>query len=61
MKLGVVVCSCNPATFMAEFQNDVDLIPVGGSSPSIGGWIAWPPKIQHKVRNLTKYWDLTKI
>ena len=27
---GVVACSCNPAT-------------LGGNSPSIGGWIVWPP------------------
>ena len=34
---GVVACTCNPATLEAEFRNDVDSIPVGGDSPSIGG------------------------
>ena len=37
--LGVVPCTCNPATLDAEFWNRVGLIPVGGNSPSIGGWI----------------------
>ena len=31
----------------AEFRNGDGLIPVGGNSPSIGGWIVWPPVIQH--------------
>ena len=35
----VVACTCNPATLEAEFQNGVGSIPVGGNSPSIGGWI----------------------
>ena len=38
-KPGVVACTCNPATLEAEFQNRVGSIPVGGNSPSIGGWI----------------------
>ena len=29
-----------------------------GNSPSIGGWTVWPRVIQHKERNLTKYWHL---
>ena len=33
---------------------------VAGSIPSIGGWIAWPTLIQHKKKNLSKYWDLTE-
>ena len=44
---GVVACMCNPATLEAEFRNGVGSIPVGGNSPSIGGWIVWPPVIQH--------------
>ena len=35
----VVACTCNPATLEAKFWNGVGLIPVGGNSPSIGGWI----------------------
>ena len=35
----VVACTCNPATLEAEFRNGVGSIPVGGNSPSIGGWI----------------------
>ena len=37
--LDVVACTCNPATFEAEFGNGVGSIPVLGNSPSIGGWI----------------------
>ena len=44
---GVVTCTCNPATLEAEFRNGVGSIPVGGNSPSIGGWIVWSPVIQH--------------
>ena len=44
---GVVACICNPATLEAEFRNGVDSIPVGGNCPSIGGWMVWPPVIQH--------------
>ena len=51
---GVVACTCNPATLEAEFRNGVGSIPVGGNSPSIGGWIG-PPVIQHWERSLTKY------
>ena len=36
---GVVACTCNPAALEAEFRNSVGSIPVGGNSPSIGGWI----------------------
>ena len=36
---GVVACTCNPATLEAKFRNSVGSIPVGGNSPSIGGWI----------------------
>ena len=50
---GVVACTCNPAFLMAQFWDGVGLIPVGGNSPSIGGWIMWPPVIW----SLTKYWD----
>ena len=46
-KPGVVACTCNPATLEAEFRNGVGSIPVGGNSPSIGGWIVRPPVIQH--------------
>ena len=38
-----VACTCNPATL-----KDVVAVPVGGNSPLIGGWNAWPPLIQHK-------------
>ena len=44
---GVVACTCNPAALEAEFRNSVGSVPVGGNSPSIGGWIVWPPVIQH--------------
>ena len=37
--LGVMTCTCNPATLEAEFRNGVSSIPVGGNSPSIGWWI----------------------
>ena len=37
--LGVVACTCNPATFEAQFRNSVGSIPVGGNNPSIGEWI----------------------
>ena len=36
---GVVACTCNPAALEAEFRNGVGSIPVGGNSPSLGGWI----------------------
>ena len=45
--LGVVACTCNPATLVAEFRNSVGSIPVGGNRPSISGWIVWPAVIQH--------------
>ena len=56
--LGVVACTSNPATLGAKFWNSVGSIPVKVNRPSIGGWIVWPPVIQHKERSLTKYWDL---
>ena len=37
--LGVMTCTCNPATLEAEFWNGVSSIPVGGNSPLIGWWI----------------------
>ena len=43
----LVTCTCNPATLKAEFPNGVGSMPVGGNSPSIGGWIVWPSVIQH--------------
>ena len=39
MQPGVVACTCNSATLEAEFWNGVGSIPVGGNSPSVGGWI----------------------
>ena len=30
---------CNRGTLETEFGNGVGSIPVGGNSPSIGGWI----------------------
>ena len=36
---GVVTCTCNTATLETEFQNGVGSMSVGGSIPSIGGWI----------------------
>ena len=51
-------CTCNPAALEADFQNGVDSIPVAGNSPSIGGWILWPPVIQYYERSLNKYLDL---
>ena len=56
---GVVPCNCNPDALEAEFRNGVGLIPVRGNSPSMGGWIVWPPAIQQKERSLNKYWDPT--
>ena len=46
---------------MAEFWNSVGSIPVGDNSPSIGGWIVWPPVIQYKEPDqmLEPDWDLT--
>ena len=38
---GLVAWTCNPAIFDAGFRNDVGSIPVGGNSPSIGGWFVW--------------------
>ena len=32
-------CTCNPATLETKFRNGVGSIPVGGNSPSIGGWV----------------------
>ena len=46
-QLGVVACTSNPATLEAEFRDGVGLIPGGGNCPSIGGWVVWPPVIQH--------------
>ena len=37
--LGAVACTCNPATLETELWKGVGSIPVGGNSPSIGGWI----------------------
>ena len=44
---GVVECTYNLATLETEFRNGVDSIPVGDNSTLIGGWIVWPPVIQH--------------
>ena len=49
---------CNSAALETEFPNSVGSTPVGRNSPSLGGWIVWPPLMQHKSRSLTKYWDL---
>ena len=57
---GVAVCTCKPATLETKFRNGVGSIPVGGNSPSIGWWIVRPSVIQHKERNLTKYWEPTE-
>ena len=35
----VVACTCNPVTLETEFRNGVGSTPVGGNSPSIGGWV----------------------
>ena len=56
---GVVVYTCDLAILEAEFRNGFSSVPVGGNSPFIGGWIVWPPAVQHK-ENLAKYWDLTE-
>ena len=50
----------NPATLEAKFRDGVGSVPVGGNSPSIGGWILWPTVIQQKERSLNKYWDLNE-
>ena len=39
--------TCNKATLKAKFRNGVGSIPVGGNSPSVGGWIVWTLVIQH--------------
>ena len=44
--------------FGGRILDGAGLIPGGGNSPSIGGWIVWPAVIQHKERNLSKYWNL---
>ena len=59
-EIGLVAYIFNPASVEAKFRNNVGSIPVGGNSPWIGGWIRWPPVIQHNERSLTKYWDLTE-
>ena len=38
-KMGVVACTCNPATLETKFWNGLGETPVGGNSPSIGEWI----------------------
>ena len=38
-KMGVVACTCNPATLGTKFWNGFGGTPVGGNSPSIGEWI----------------------
>ena len=53
--MGVVACTCNPPTLDAEFRNGVGSKPVMGNSPSIGGWIMWPPVVLNTERNPTKY------
>ena len=53
-----VACICNPNTLETTFWNGVGSITIGGSNPSICGWIVWPPVIQLRERSLSKYWDL---
>ena len=60
-KLGVVACTCNPATLIAEFWNGVGRILTIFKSPWVNGCIVWTPVIQHKQRNLTKYRDLAEV
>ena len=57
-KPGVVACTYNPATLEVDFRNGVGPIPVEGNSTSLGGWIVWPPVVQHKEKDLTKNWNL---
>ena len=59
-KSGVVACTCNPATMEAEFRNGVGSMQVEDISSSIGECIVGSLVIQHKERNLTKYWDSTR-
>ena len=35
--VGVVVCTCNTATFEAEFQNGMLSVQAGGNTPQTGG------------------------
>ena len=58
-KPGVVACTCNSATMEAEFWNGVGSMQVLDNSPSTGRCIVGSLVIQHKERNLTKYWDST--
>ena len=37
--VGVVVCTCNTATFEAEFQNGMLSVQAGGNTPPTGGQI----------------------
>ena len=46
--------------FNCKFRSGVDSVLVAGNSLLKGWWILGPPVIQHKDRNLTKYWDLTE-
>ena len=57
---GAVTCTCNPATLEIEFGNVVGSVPVRSNSPSVGGWTVWPPLIQHKEKNPTKYLELAE-
>ena len=43
-----------PATLEAEIWNSIGLVPVDGSSYSVGGYVVEPSLIWHKERNLTK-------
>ena len=43
----IVAWICNPATLEAKLRNCVGSIPLGDDGPSVGGWIVWPPVIQH--------------
>ena len=55
-----MACISNPGNLGAELPNDFGTVPVGGSSLSKGGWIMLPLVIQHRERNLTKYWGLSE-
>ena len=60
---GVVACTCNPATLEPKYWNVVGSIPVGGNSPSIGGWTEWPTFNtalgEEPNYTLGSNWDLT--
>ena len=57
IKSGVVAYTYNSNT---GSRDRVGSKPVTDNNPAMGGWIVWPPVLQHKERNLTRLWDLAE-